>query len=292
MEQKLCMICGQEGDLAFGERFDPALVNSFSYASRKAPELMHFEYLRCGKCRLLFSSKRVSADALEQAYKSADFDASLESEYAAKTYRRLSSRFLRSGVSLLDVGCGDGAFLRECRNLGLNVQGIEPSREAADGAETTMSSLIFKGPYQRFESKENFDLITLFQTIEHLDGPMSFLKWAHDHLNPGGRLLITCHDHTAPVNRVMRERSPIFDIEHLQLFSRTAIRRGLETTGFEVESLSRYSNTYPLSYWVRLSPLPTRLKNLVRRPGSRVGAVPVRLPVGNLFAAGRRQDES
>ncbi len=289
MEQTLCMICGQEGDFAFGERFDPTLVNSFSYASRKAPELMHFEYLRCGKCHLLFSSKRVSADALEQAYKSADFDASRESEFAAKTYMRLSSRFLSPGNLLLDVGCGDGAFLAECRNLGLKVQGIEPSGQAADGAEPALSSVIFNGPYQRFESKEGFDLITLFQTIEHLDGPMSFLKWAHGHLKPGGRLLVACHDHEAPVNRVMRERSPIFDIEHLQLFSRTAIRRGLETTGFEVQSLNRYSNTYPLSYWVRLAPLPTRLKNLVRRPRSRVGGVPVRLPVGNLFVVGRRQ---
>ena len=289
MEQSLCVICGREGELAFGERFDPALVNSFSYASRKAPELMHFEYLRCDTCRLLYSSKRVSADALEQAYKSAEFDASLESEYAAKTYRRLSSRFLRSGDSLLDVGCGDGAFLSECRDLGLNVLGIEPSDQAADGAEPTSSSLIFHGPYQRFESEEGFDLITLFQTIEHLDGPMSFLSWAYDHLKPGGRLLIACHDHEAPVNRVMKERSPIFDIEHLQLFSRTALRQGLETAGFDVESLGRYSNTYPLSYWVRLSPLPTRLKNLLRRPGSRVGVVPVRLPVGNLFGVARRR---
>ena len=283
MEQSLCVICGREGDLAFGERFDPALVNSFSYASRKAPELMHFEYLRCDTCRLLYSSKRVSADALEQAYKSAEFDAPLESEYAAKTYRRLSSRFLRSGDSLLDVGCGDGAFLAECRNLGLNVQGIEPSDQASDGAEPTWRSLIFNGPYQRFESEEGFDLITLFQTIEHLDGPMSFLKWAHGRLKPGGHLLIACHDHEAPVNRVMKERSPIFDIEHLQLFSRTALRRALQTAGFEVKSLNRYSNTYPLSYWVRLSPLPTRLKSLLRRSGSRVGALPVRLPVGNLF---------
>lgn len=283
MKNTLCMICGQEGDLAFGERFDPTLVNSFSYASRKVPELMHFEYLRCGNCHLLFSSKRLTADALEQAYKSADFDASRESEFAAKTYSRLSSKFISPGDSLLDVGCGDGAFLAECRSLGLNVQGIEPSAQAADGAEPALNSVIFNGPYQRFESNEGFDLITLFQTIEHLDGPMSFLEWAYDHLKPSGRLLVACHDHEAPVNRMMKERSPIFDIEHLQLFSRTALRRALQTAGFEVESLNRYSNTYPLSYWVRLSPLPARLKSVIKRPGSRFGGVPIRLPVGNLF---------
>ena len=285
--QNDCLLCGCSGELAYPERFDRARVNEFSYSSRKEPELMHFEYLRCERCRILFSSNRQSPDELEKEYVNADFDAETESAYAAKTYWRLARPWLSKDDMLLDVGCGDGAFIAECGRNGICARGVEPSPRAAERASQEVLGRIFVGPYQKFSQEGTIDALTLFQTIEHLDDPVAFLRWTHDQLSPGGRLMIACHDHLAPLNRLLRERSPIFDIEHLQLLSRPGLVQLMETAGFKVEFVTRYSNTYPLSYWARLAPVPRVVRKVLSM--DRIGTRPIRLPVGNVFGVGRRE---
>ena len=285
--QNDCLLCGHPGQLAYPERFDRARVNEFSYSSRKEPELMHFEYLRCERCQILFSSTRPSPDELEKEYVNADFDADTESAYAAKTYWRLMRPWLKESDTLLDVGCGDSAFIAECGRNGIAAHGVEPSPRAAQRASQEVLERIFVGPYQKFSREGKINALTLFQTIEHLDDPVAFLRWTHDQLSPGGRLMIACHDHLAPLNRLLRERSPIFDIEHLQLLSRSGLIQLMETAGFKVEFVTRYSNTYPLSYWARLAPVPRGVRKILSR--DRIGTRPIRLPVGNVFGVGRRE---
>jgi SAM-dependent methyltransferase len=284
-----CFICGGAGEPAYDARLDPALINDFTYASRKTPELMHYEYFECPDCKMLFATDLPERAKLLAAYEAAAFDSSTESRYAARSYLRALQSILGPGVqSVLDVGCGDGEFLLACREYGIpTLQGIEPSPAASSTAREGIGEVIMGGGYEDQSPDVKFDLVTLFQTIEHIDDPLGFFRVAQQFVRPGGYVAVACHDYRAPVNRIMKDKSPIFDIEHLQIFSSTSIRRTMEKAGLEVISVAPYANTYPLAYWMRLAPIPKAIKGLGIFGEASAGRVAVRLPIGNLMAIAR-----
>ena len=101
------------------------------------------------------------------------------------------------------------------------------------------------------------------------------------------------HNWRAPLNRLLGLRSPIIDIEHLQLFSPRSLRSLLERSGFESIDIHPIRNAYPLRYWLRLTPLPAPLKKASLRLLEALGLADhvLALNVGNMLAFGikRRQ---
>ncbi len=108
-----CPLCTRPSELRFPENIRREQIDSFTYASRKRPELMHYAYYECPSCRHLFAIDDVDLGELFGNYRDAGYDSILESGYAARTYARaVVARVGRPSGSLIDVGCGDGAFLR------------------------------------------------------------------------------------------------------------------------------------------------------------------------------------
>ena len=92
--------------------------------------------------------------------------------------------------------------------------------------------------------------------------------------------------HRAASAKLLGRKSPIFDIEHLQLFSPASMRALLDSAGFSrIETYSVF-NRYPLKYWAKLFPFPNGLKSglMALLDKSRVGRWVVPLPAGNLAA--------
>jgi len=290
--RRACPICGAAGRLAYECNIDEQLVNEFTYASRKIPELMHYEYLECETCKLLFTSELPDESSLISAYEDAAFDAAKESAMAAATYVRALQVVLRRGVSsVLDVGCGDGEFMSACLAAGVtSVHGIEPSPAASCLAPASLQSRIYSGGYETYKNDDRVDLVTLFQTIEHIRNPIGFLVDAQSFARPGGYIAVACHDYTALPNRLMGEKSPIFDIEHLQVFSQRSITKAMQKAGLHVGYVRAYSNSYPLAYWGRLAPLPSSLKSGALLDNALTNHLNIRLPVGNIMAIGQIPD--
>lgn len=284
-----CPTCGSNGIPRYDEKIDLALLNDFTYASRKRPELLHYALRECEACDLLFAAQTPDVATLHEDYRSAQFDAAVESRFAAETYvRTLISLLGELPAGILDVGCGDGEFLRSLDVRGVaDARGIEPSLAAAHVADASIADRIFIGGYQEFAEERLLRLITLFQTIEHLTDPQAFLQWARHRLEPGGYVAIACHNRRGAINRILGERSPIFDIEHLQLYSPESVSRALMAAGFQDIRVVPYRNTYPISYWVRLAPLPTWCKDRIEQ-SPLLRRLSVTLGVGNLMAIARR----
>src|ERR1019366_716282 len=124
------------------------------------------------------------------------------------------------------------------------------------------------------------------QTIEHLSDPASVVREAWRILKPGGAIFLIGHNRRAWSARILGRRSPIFDIEHLQLFSPQSLKCLLRSAGFRRISVSPFLNRYPLSYWSQLFPLAGRMKkitlNLLRSSGA--GRLMIPLPAGNISA--------
>jgi SAM-dependent methyltransferase len=297
MISRSCPACGSaDASRRFAEsNVDPARLDAFAFASRKVPEYMHHRLLECTACDTLYASPVPARDELAAAYEAAAFDSGTEARYASRTYGRLLADIvpaLPDREAALDVGTGDGAFLEELIAAGFHrVHGVEPSSAPIAAAHPSVRPLIEQGLFDpTAQEPGSWTLVTCFQTIEHLDDPLQMCRGAFTMLKPGGALFLIGHDRRALSAKLLGRRSPIFDVEHLQLFSPRSARFIMERAGFTELRVRSFVNRYPLAYWTRLLPLPSGLKQVVlgvlRTSGA--GRVPIGLPVGNMAVVGFR----
>ncbi len=287
-----CPVCGGIGRLKFAQELDESKLTNKSFSSRKRPEFMHYDYFECVSCKSLFVAERPELSQLANNYSEAEFVSKEDSVFAAKTYiRELRKIGLASHDSLLDIGCSDGAFLEEVLAFGCTVvAGIEPSLKAIENACQSVENLIIRGTFEEAQVEGKFDLITCFQTIEHLRDIGGLFERVYHLLNPGGRLVMVCHNRNSLVNKLLGRRSPIFDIEHLQILTRMGARVLFEKRGFDDVSVKSISNRYPISYWLSLSPINKSMKDFIeRRRIRRLLSWAISLRVGNLLVVGTKR---
>ncbi|HYQ00903.1 MAG TPA: class I SAM-dependent methyltransferase [Polyangiaceae bacterium] len=252
---------------------------------------MHHALVVCRRCDLLYANPAPDRESLETAYRDAAFDASEESRYASLTYAGFLPSItacLPDRDGALDIGTGDGAFLEQLIRHGFtNVVGVEPSAAPVAVAKPELRALIRHSPFRNADfTPASLRLVTCFQTLEHVLDPLALCQDARSLLRPGGALFVVCHNRRALLARAMGSKSPIFDVEHLQLFSPKSVRALLARAGFSRIIVHRVVNRYPIDYWARLSPLPGALKpralSFLRASG--IGRITLAAPVGNLAA--------
>jgi SAM-dependent methyltransferase len=295
LQPRLCPVCQSRDRSSTYAQANIALdrLDAFAFASRKLPEYMHWRLAECGGCDLLYADPIPTPEALAHLYRDADFDSGREAGLAGQTYAsflpRIASR-LPDRAGAVDVGTGDGAFLRHLLAAGFTgVAGVEPSEAPVAAADPDIRPLIRLDVFRDdLFPAESLALVTCFQTIEHLTDPLAFCRAAYAVLKPGGALLLIGHDRRAMTNRLLGKRSPIYDIEHMQLFSPRSFRALLEAAGFIGTELLPVRNRYPIRYWARLFPFPGRIKQPILRvlQSTCLGAPVVGLPTGNLAVLG------
>jgi SAM-dependent methyltransferase len=294
-ENRPCPVCGSTDDsLVFTEsNFDKERLNSYSFASRKAPELMHYRLVCCPRCCLLYASPAPRSEDLKSFYNEASYDSSAESSAASRTYiKHLSTVLpkLPDLVNALDIGTGDGAFLERLLEAGFTgVVGVEPSKAPVKAARADVRNLIKHDIFSPENYQpQSFRLITCFQTMEHVSDPRSICSASFNLLKRLGVFFVVAHNYRSLSAKIMGLKSPIFDIEHLQLFSPESLLYLLKQAGFRNVTVYPIANTYPLQYWVKILPLAMSLKKTISSFINAVGlaGVPIHLRVGNMAAIG------
>jgi SAM-dependent methyltransferase len=271
-EHRACPICRDAAVPAephFDDSFREEAVTGASFASRKLPEYMSHAMVRCTGCDLVFVDRPPSQEALADNYHDADYDSAEEAEHAADSYAAAIRPVLKQLAGRMDdaleIGTGTAVFLARLQDAGFgNLVGVEPSVAAIEAALPKRKAWIREGIFveQDFEA-ESFDLITCFMTLEHVREPGDLVASAFRLLRPGGAFVGVTHDYRSWVNRTLGVRSPIVDIEHMQLFSAESSKALLASRGYDRVEAKAFSNAYRLSYWMRLFPMPNALKQAV-----------------------------
>jgi SAM-dependent methyltransferase len=296
---RACPLCGSvdQSRVVAESNIDLTKLDNFAFASRKKPEYMHPRLIECPSCSLLYGSPVLSPETLAAAYRDAAFDGGNEAGYASRTYAHEIRKVVPRLADLngaLDIGTGDGAFLEQLIALGFrNVAGVEPSQAPYAAARPEIRDRIRLGLFRAEDYQPSgFSLVTCFQTMEHLWDPLGIARAVFPLLKTGAAFIIVVHNHFALSARVLGFKSPIFDIEHLQLFRPQTARRLLERAGYKHVQVAPLWNRYPLYYWMKLSPLPEGIKCalLSLAHTSRIGKLPVALPAGNLLCVGFKED--
>lgn len=225
-----------------------------------------FRVVRCAGCRLVYVTPRLQGEALARIY-GEDYwksdnpkmrgyaDYAREAMLYLKTYTRrmkLVRRWLRPGARILDVGCAAGYFLRVVQRDGHDVLGIEPSEPIARaavrdlGAERIHVGTLATAPPELGYRPGSFDLITMWDVIEHIPDPQQSLHQVRELLAPGGHLLLETQNVGSLWARLLGRRWHHYKHEeHLYHFDPATVTRLLRDCGFEVVHLgSRYAGKY------------------------------------------------
>jgi 2-polyprenyl-3-methyl-5-hydroxy-6-metoxy-1,4-benzoquinol methylase len=295
-----CPICNTsylEADIFQEENIDQTRLSKFSFASRKIPEFMCHRLMRCNSCDLVYVSNPPPKEELANSYHLAEYDSSEEADDAARSYMQaLKPVFnkLKRKDRVLEIGSGTGVLLESLQDVGfLSLVGIEPSHAAIAAAPKHRQAWLQEGIFEEknYEPR-SFDLICCFMTMEHVYDPKELAKSAYNLLRPGGIFVTITHDYRSLVNQMMGKKSPIIDIEHMQLFSKRSMKYLFSTIGYVDVNEKDFKNKYSLKYWIRLAPLPKIIKSsiigLTNICG--LGRLKIGFNVGNFITCGIKSD--
>jgi 2-polyprenyl-3-methyl-5-hydroxy-6-metoxy-1,4-benzoquinol methylase len=222
--------------------------------------------LRCTECGQLVS-QITEADYRRsmQAFDSTAFnlpnahESQRRNAYARRRLAR-ACRLLADAPAqprLLDVGCSRGDFVAAAAQLGFAAEGVEPAphiAEAARAAGRTVHTGLLEA--QKFPAAQ-FDVVSLFEVIEHLRAPLPLLEECRRILRPGGVLLISTGNTASWTVRAMKARWDYFQIEkdagHVSFFNPRSMALLAERAGLEVAALStgrvRFAEKTDLPGW-------------------------------------------
>ncbi|TFZ02126.1 class I SAM-dependent methyltransferase [Ramlibacter humi] len=268
-------------------------LSSFSFASRKLPEYMCHHLVRCSRCDVVYADRPPSQGELAQAYHTADYDSSEEANDAAASYaaaiRPVLAQLPQRG-SALEIGTGTGIFLEHLGQEGFSdLAGVEPSTAAVASAPAHRRAWIREAMFVEDDyAPRSFDLICCFMTMEHVRDPLEIARSASRLLRPGGAFVTVTHDYHSWVNKLLGKRSPIIDVEHLQLFSQASLQHLFTGAGFTRFGARPFVNRYSLRYWTRLAPLPSGPKAQLSKvlDATGIGRSRLGVNVGNTIAHG------
>lgn len=158
---------------------------------------------------------------------------------------------------LLDVGCALGTFLKIAEERGFAVEGVEISHWAADFARTHRGLSVFTGDLAAFPAPDGaFDVVTFWDSIEHVGDPIGNLRQARRLLRTGGLVLLTTDNFdcfVADLARVMYHGSGgllrygmerVFIEPNRSYFTSATMREALRVSGFEIQHLEKME--YPI----------------------------------------------
>lgn len=295
-KDRSCPVCGATGHTHFAdERLDINKIGDFTYASRKQPEFMCLRLVRCNECELIYAPNPPDTKSLSSAYAEASYDSGIEAHCAARSYAYALAPYLERlsmRGAAVDVGAGCGPLLPWLSDMGFHPAiGIEPSRAAIKAAPASVRSQLREGMFSPdLLADITPSLVCSFMTLEHVADPGVFAKTVYNLLDPGGMFAVAVHNWQGLLNRILGLRSPIIDVEHLQLFNTNSVRILLKVAGFEDIEVKPISNTYPLAYWLRLTPLPTHFKAVIGDLLKTLSLADIKIPfrVGNILAVGTK----
>tara|TARA_B100001179_G_scaffold30205_1_gene18347 strand:- start:259 stop:1164 length:906 start_codon:yes stop_codon:yes gene_type:complete len=265
-----CAICNNHENykVLYEENLPKEGVNPHLYAPRRKRDYVHYRLVECNSCGLVRSNPIIEQTEMIKVYQKSECAYTDENENIplAKTYgkylKNILERYHVNKEYYLDIGCSNGFMLEKALELGFkNVVGVEPSEDAINKAKKSIRTKIIHDMFhgELFES-DKFDLISVFQTFDHIPNPNNFLQDCLKILKKDGIIIALNHNIGSISHKILKERSPIIDIGHAYLFDLDTIRKIFQKNQFEVLRVFSVKNTVSFGRLLHLAPINEKTK--------------------------------
>ena len=292
-EDIACNLCGaRDARLIYPSTLTNLTPNAEDFRCTSAAYGVHPPIVKCNMCGLMYANPRWESSVVNDNYTVVEDPTYVEErEGRVLTFSRnlkpFESLVAKSETRrLLDVGCHIGVMVDLAQKAGWESWGVEPSQWASEQARK-QGLHVLTGTLNDAVVPENyFDVVTLWDVVEHLTDPAAELRNAHRVLKPGGIFAIHTIDIESPFARFMGSRWPWLMEMHLYYFSPRTLGKMLEKNGFEVTSSSAQGRYLRLGYFItRIEPYSKALYRLLDSIITRLNWCEVAIPVnfGDLF---------
>lgn len=199
-----------------------------------------FEIWECNNCTLRFTQNIPSPEDIGCYYQSENYisHSDTASGFINKLYHQVRKITLvkkkklvekmtrKKSGSILDVGCGTGAFLHTMKVAGWQVTGLEPDGNAAAKAKELYAIEPLKSEKLYDLSSGSYDAITLWHVLEHVHDLHGYMKKLKNLLKPDGQLLIAVPNYTSYDAANYQQFWAAYDVpRHLYHFSPASMRK-------------------------------------------------------------------
>lgn len=227
MEYVACNLCGARSDeKLFTTPRDGTMIS----------------IVRCKACGLVYQNPRMSGKEIAALYnrKKKHYRSkpagTKEKKFLLLAEGRIKNieRFASKG-KLLDIGSAFGPLLAAAKLRGWQAEGVELARHMADFAEKRYGVRIYAKPVEKLRLKaENFDVVTMYDVIEHLLDPKKTLVECNRILKAGGLLVIQTPAVDSLYASMKGKDWPYFGLHHTYYFSRKTMGKMLHAAGFRI----------------------------------------------------------
>ena len=298
MKSIQCALCGEDQKIVtlYNSTLKTQKIDYRTFSARRIPDRMHYRLVKCISCGLIFSNPIIEEKRINSFYFQSDFNYNQEAEYLKKTYFNYLKKYVLSSdpknIKVLEIGCGNGFILEELIDNGIkNVYGIEPGHTSVRKARSDIKNRIKISTWKKdLFPKNSFDVICCFHTLDHVIDPNKFVQDVYKSLKKDGKFFFIVHNTNGLSARLLGEKSPIFDIEHIYLFNARNLKELFYKNGFHGLETFSINNTYPINYWLKLLPLLSLLKNNMLKllNITKIGLYPFSLSAGNVGIVGTK----
>jgi ubiquinone/menaquinone biosynthesis C-methylase UbiE len=211
----------------------------------------HGRYVKCKNCHLIYVNPIEKASKINGDYsKMGNTDAPIirgSRLRAAKSQLGLIKKY-KSGTTLLDIGCGEGFFLFNASKAGYTTKGIEISQDAAEYAGREFGLDVEAKPFEELQFPDNyFDVVTLWQVLEHVPYPLIVLKEVHRILKPEGLLATSTPDIESILAKILRRKWWNLRRLHINQFTVKTLTDMLKRAGFKNVFSTKYKEHISIS---------------------------------------------
>jgi SAM-dependent methyltransferase len=244
----------------------PAIKSWREHQGEVVDSAKGFDVIECQTCGFKHVIPIPTLEELDKLYKDKFYstekpryfkDVEEDLEWWEMTYRNYYQLFekycQKKGRRLLEIGSGPGYFLKYGRELGWNVLGFEPSKQAYEYSQkfgVKVANEFFNetsaGKYGKF------DAVYMNTVIEHLPDPASLISTTKSVLNPNGIICIISPNDYNPLQNILRDNLTyepwwVAPPQHINYFDFESIKKLLERLGFEIiES----TGTFPMEFFL------------------------------------------
>jgi SAM-dependent methyltransferase len=269
-------------------------------AGREKFRVRGYTIVACGRCTGWYLEEAARADYGEGYLRRAEDGGQASGYFDYEGERALHLRnFARNldileefadGGALCDVGCASGHFLLAAQRSGKfsSLCGVDVSAGAIEKVKQEVGCPAFAGEVEKMTPPGQFDVVTMWETIEHIERPVETLDALRGWLRPGGLLAIGTGDNASPLARALGRRWwYLVPPDHCVYFNREALATALARAGYEVVGWRRI-----FLHWVSAANVAMKLlRSLEVAParavaaGRHIGKMPLPIVHGTTIVA-------
>lgn len=160
----------------------------------------------------------------------------LYNSITAKRYINLLNRLelYRKNNAMLDIGCGEGQFLSVAKRLNWQIRGVEIAPYAAQICKKFNIEVDCRDLLEMDLSSDYYDIVTMFEVLEHLTKPREYLLKINSILRKGGILIVTTPNFNCITRRIIQKDWSLIHREHLFYYTPHSIKKLIKGNNFKI----------------------------------------------------------